>query len=331
MMTEETVQRAPSFYIGDVEIKGRVILAPMAGITSFSYRKFMKPFGASLVYTEMISDCGLLYGNSGTKELLYGDGSERPISLQLFGGSKETLTKAVELLQKSKIHYDILDLNLACPVYKVIKNNGGSSRLKDQSKLFEMVSTVVKASEKPVSCKIRLGRDDINVEETVKALENAGCSFIAIHARTREQFYTGKPNFEALKNIRDIIKIPFCVSGDIYTVKDAIDAIERTRCDAIMVARGGIGNPKLLTNINLALGGKGFNEEKNATEQTSFLLNFVDKLAEEYPECKAISLLRGIAPKFFINVKDTKDVRVALSRDMNSYEDLRKIVSDFKG
>ena len=162
-----------SFNIGSIEIKSKVILAPMAGITSFSYRKLMNKFGCGLTYSEMISDCGLIYKNPSTYCLLKTDGSDRPLAIQLFGGSKETLLKGLNELENLGIEYDILDLNLACPVPKVVKNNGGSSWLKDQEKLYEMVSEICKRSKKPVSCKIRLGWNDINVIETCKTLEKA--------------------------------------------------------------------------------------------------------------------------------------------------------------
>jgi tRNA-dihydrouridine synthase len=157
----------------------KVVLAPMAGITSFSYRKLMQKFGIALSYTEMISDCGLIYDNKETKELLLTDGEEGPLAIQLFGGSKETLVKGIEILESMNIKYDILDLNLACPVYKVTKNNGGSSWLKDLTLLEEMIKEVVKVSSKPVSCKIRLGWDDskINVEEVCKILQDNGLPF----------------------------------------------------------------------------------------------------------------------------------------------------------
>lgn len=318
------------FKIGNLEINGKVILAPMAGYSSFSYRKFMKQFGPALEYTEMISDCGLLYDNQKTISYLRTDGSDRPLALQLFGGKTEDLLNAIDVLEKLGVQYDVLDLNLACPVPKVIRNNGGSSWLKDQHALYEMVSSVVKKSKKPVSCKIRLGFSEVNVNETVRTLEKAGCSFIAIHARTKAQGYTGKPNFDALKDIYKIIKIPFCISGDIYTVNDAINALNCTHADGVMVARGGVGNPKLIENINLALEGKQYNEICDFDEQTKYLIEYMDLLIDEYGEIKTISLLRGIAPKFYINVEGTKALRVALSQTIKSRNDILDLIDKFK-
>lgn len=318
-----------SFKIGDVEIKGKVILAPMAGITSFSYRKFMKQFNPTLTYTEMISDCGLIYENQRTLNYLKTDGSDRPLAVQLFGGNKEELVKAIDIIENARYEYDILDLNLACPVNKVIRNNGGSSWLKDQGKLYEMVKAVVEKSKKPVSCKIRLGFDSINVEETVQTLEKAGASFIAIHARTRSQAYSGKADYEKLKNIRDLIKIPFCISGDIFTVNDALNALKITRADAVMVARGGVGNPELITNINLALEGKLYDENLDYQKQYKYLKEYVGYLVEEYGETRAVSLLRGIAPKFFIKLPNSKQLRIELASTIKKEQDIYDICDKY--
>ena len=319
-----------SFFIGNIKITKRVILAPMAGITSFSYRKFMNKFGVGLTYSEMISDCGLIYGNEGTLELLKSDGSDRPLAIQLFGGSKETILKGLEILNSKDISYDILDLNLACPVPKVVKNNGGSSWLKDQSKLFEMVSAVCQKSIKPVSCKIRLGYNDVNVYETCKTLEKAGCKFIAIHCRTKKQLYSGLPVFSAIKDLKKIISIPFCVSGNIYTVNDALEALKITNADAVMVARGGIGNPNLIKNINKALNNEPYNENKNLNEQLDYLTEFSLSLINEFGEIKAIRMLRGIATKFLDGIPDMKKYKNKICQETKTKQDLLDIIEEIR-
>ncbi|MFA6667624.1 MAG: tRNA-dihydrouridine synthase family protein [Bacilli bacterium] len=318
-----------SFKIGDVEIKGKVILAPMAGITSFSYRKFMMQFHPALVYTEMVSDCGLIYDNQKTLNYLKTDGTDKPLAVQLFGGKTEELVKATKIVENECSTYEILDLNLGCPVNKVIKNNGGSSWLKDQDELFKMVSEVVKNSKRPVSCKIRLGFNTVNVEETVKTLEKAGCKFIAVHARTRAQGYTGKADYSKLKNIRDLITIPFCVGGDIYSVADAQHALEETRADAVMVARGAVGNPELISNINLALEGKPYNESVSFLNQYKYLKDYTKLLVNEYGEERAISLMRGIAPKFFLKVRNSKALRVELASTIIRESDIYRICDKY--
>lgn len=317
------------FYIKNIEIENQVILAPMAGITSFSYRKLMKKMGASLTYTEMISDCGINYDNKKTFDLLQSNGEDRPLALQLFGGKTTSLVEAVKNIEKSGFKYDILDLNLACPVPKVTKNNGGSSRLLDQDALFSMVKEVIKASSKPVSAKIRLGFNNINVEETVKTLSNAGINFLAIHARTKKDGYTGKANYEALKNIKKITNVPFCVSGDIYTPEDAVEAIKITSCDAIMVARGGIGNPQLITNIDLALKGESKRLLLNPLKQLQYLKEYSFDLKNELGEKRACSILKGIAPKFFLKFPNLKELRCGIINNLDSIEDMMNFIDSF--
>lgn len=320
-----------SFFIGDIEIKSKVILAPMAGITSFSYRKLMNKFGCGLTYTEMISDCGLIYKNNSTYELLKSDGSDRPLAIQLFGGNKDTLLKAIDELEKLDFQYDILDLNLACPVPKVVKNNGGSSWLKDQQKLYEMVSEICKKSKKPVSCKIRLGWDSVNVIETCKTLENAGVKFIAIHARTRKQLYTGLPHYEELKNLKEVIHIPFCISGNIFTVEDGINALNITNADAVMVARGGIGNPQLISDLNESLkGNKIIKTNKDVAKQMDYLKEYSSDLIKELGEVKALRILRGIAPKFLDNIPNSKEYKKELTMSISSKEELNNLIEKIK-
>lgn len=310
--------------IKNIKLKGKVILAPMAGITSFSYRKFMNKFNPAITYTEMISDCGLIYGNKKTFEMLKTDGSDRPLGVQLFGGKKETLLKAIEILENTGINYDVLDINLACPVNKVVKSNGGSTWLKDQDALLDLMTAIVKKSSKPVSAKIRLGYNEINVNETVQTLEKAGVSFIMIHARTRKDLYHGKPRFEELSKVRDLIKISFGVSGDIYTPADAVNALKITRADAILVARGGVGNPLLITNINHLLNNESL-EETTFEKQVNYFNEYKSLLVLEKGEAIATSILKGIAPKFFLMFKDKyKELRKSLvfATNLNEFDEI---------
>lgn len=311
----------------------KVVLAPMAGITSFSYRKLMGEQEVALSYTEMISDCGLIYGNKETFDLLKTDGKEGLLALQLFGGSKETLVKAINILQDNNYQYDILDLNLACPVYKVTRNNGGSSWLKDLNKLQDMIKEVIKVSKKPISCKIRLGWDDnhINVYETVKILKNCGVSLIAIHARTTKQGYTGKADYEFLKDIHKDIDIPLIISGDIFSVEDAFKALEITKCDAIMIARGGVGNPLLIKEINESIKeNKIIKIERDFNSQKNFLIKYMNDLINEKGEIRAIKLLRGIAPKFFSHFPFSKEIRKEISLSINTKQDLINILNKYE-
>ena len=317
-----------SFKIKDINIEGKVILAPMAGVTSFSYRKFMRKFFNGLTYTEMISDCGLNYHNERTFDMCYQDGKDHPLALQLFGGNKETLLKAIDEIE-SRFDYDILDLNLACPVLKVIKSNGGSSWLKDIDSLKDMVSAIVKKSKKPVSCKIRLGFNEINVYEIAKALEESGVSFLCIHCRTKKELYSGTPHYEVIKDLKNVISIPFAVSGNIFTLEDAIKAYEITGCDAIAVARGGEGHPLLIKNINNCFEGKKEFFEENKIDQVKYLKEYATYLKEEIGDSRATSVLKGIAPKFLTNFNDSKSYRSEITLTIKCVDDLFTILDRY--
>ncbi len=316
------------FKIKNINIEGKVILAPMAGVTSFSYRKFSRKFFNGLTYTEMISDCGLNYHNERTFDMCYQDGKDHPLALQLFGGSKETLLQAIDEIE-ARFDYDILDLNLACPVPKVTKSNGGSSWLKDVDLLKDMVSSVVKKSKKPVSCKIRLGYNEINVYEVAKALEEAGVSFLCIHCRTKKELYSGLPHYDAIKDLKNIISIPFAVSGNIFTLEDAIKAYEITKCDAIAVARGGEGHPLLIQNINNYFEGKNEFIEETKEKQVEYLKEYASMLKDEIGDSRACSVLKGIAPKFLTNFNDSKPYRSEITLKIKCINDLFDILDRY--
>ena len=320
------------FKIGNVEINGKVVLAPMAGVTSLAYRNFMKEFGVALTVTEMVSDCGLIYDNKKTIEYIKTTEFERPIAIQLFGSSAETICKAVDVVLKINPNIDMFDINLGCPAPKVVKTGAGSALLRDPKKLEEMFKVICKHSPIPVTAKIRLGwnEESINFKENIKALENAGISAIALHARTTRAGYAGKPRWDLVKNLRDEMNVPLIVSGDMYDVKDAQKALEITHADAIMVARGGVGNPKLIERLNSYFDGKGDMPYPTKLESKGYLLKFADMLIEEKGEYAAMMVLRGIAPKFFLGYPDSKKLRSKLASALTTKESLLKILNDIQ-
>ena len=320
--------------IKDIEIKSRVVLAPMAGITSIAYREFCKPFGVGLSYTEMVSDCGLVFGNERTFDYVNSSKVDRPLGIQLFGNDYKTMVEAIKIIEE-KADYDILDINLGCPVKKVAGAGSGSSWLKPErlEDLRIYIREIVKASKKLVTAKIRLGWDDksINVNEVVDLLIKEGVSAIGIHARTAKQLYSGKPNFEAIRDLGRKISVPLMVSGDIYTLEDAINAIEITGASAVMVARGGVGNPNLIKQIDhyYKTGEKLSSSPLN--EKIEQMKTYVDMLIEEKGEERAMMIARGILPKFLIGYPNTKKVRVALSTQIKTKNDFLKIIKDIEG
>lgn len=319
------------YKIGNVEIGGKVVLAPMAGITSYAYRVFMAPFGVSLTVTEMISDCGIIYNNEETLNYLPQKGDPRPIALQLFGGESETLVKAIQKIEAMpNVAYDILDLNLGCPVPKVTKNNGGSAWLKDEERLLDMLTAVVKASTKPVSVKIRIGWDDssINFKQLMPKIEKTGVKMIAVHLRTTKQLYGGKARYDLGENLKELINVPLVISGDIFTLDDAINAMEITKADGVMVARGSMGNPHLINQIDHYYRTGEKLPPATLQDQIEYLREFARLLVLEKGEKTAISNLRGIASHFLSGFAHTKQYRIKISQTMTTLDDLNKILDE---
>ena len=318
------------FKIGNIEIKNKVLLAPMAGITSFGYRKFMSQFGPGLVVTEMISDMGLIYGNKETKSYLEFERLNIATGVQLFGNSAENIAKSALICEKLNPNIDYFDINMACPVNKVTKTGAGSYLLKNPKLCGEIVKAVKEATHKPVTAKIRLGVDSkhINFLEVIKELEKAGVDMIAIHPRTTKEMYSGLPHWELLKDLRSKMSVPLVVSGNIYTVEDAVKALEIAGADAVMVARGGVGNPRLITNINNYFEGKDI-ELPSLKEQIAYCLELAQFLIDEKGEETAMRVYRGIATRFLDGFPNSKPVKCRLSQELNTFDDLKRIFDEY--
>lgn len=236
-----------SWKIGDVEIPNRVVVAPMAGITNAAFRVTVKEFGAGLVVCEMISDQGIHFRNKKTLEMLYIDEREHPLSLQIFGGNKESLVEAAQFVQENT-EADIIDINMGCPVNKIIKAEAGAKWLLDPDKVYEMVRAVSSAVDIPVTVKMRIGWDDQHVfaVQNAQAAESAGASAIAMHGRTRVQMYEGVANWDVLKEVKQNISIPFMGNGDVKTPEDAKRMLEEVGADGVMIGRAALGNPWMI-------------------------------------------------------------------------------------
>lgn len=320
-----------SFKIANIEIDGHVVLGPMAGYTTKAYRKFMKGFGVGLSYSEMISDCGISYANKRTLEYLATDRDEKPVGLQLFGFDIGNSRKAIQIMDENA-DFEILDLNFGCPVNKVTKTGAGSSWMRVPEKMEEYVREVVRISKHPVTAKIRLGWDEksINFKEVVERLENAGVSAITIHCRTRAQLYSGKADYHALEGLRETMRVPLIVSGDIFTPEDAKTAIEITKADGVMVARGGVGNPFLVTQINHYLDTGELLPSPSVLQQVEYAETFSNMLIDQFGEKIAVSQLRGILPKFFSGFSGYKKLRIAIATTLNTKEDVDKILNSVR-
>ncbi len=317
--------------IGDIELKGRVVLGPMAGVTTLPYREFMKPFGVALSYSEMISDCGLYYSNKKTLTYFRTSKKDRPVGLQLFGFDFHNTERAIEILEEYA-DYDVLDLNFGCPVPKVTKTGAGSAWMKRPQEMYEYTRAVVAKSHKPVTAKMRLGWDQehINVVELAHLLEQAGVKMITIHARTSTQGYAGTPDFSKIQDLGNDLSIPLCVSGDIYTPEDALQAMKQTGAKLVMVARGGLGNPELITNINRVLNGENPLPSPSVSQDADYALTFAKMLCDYLGERDGAMMLRGLLPHFFSGFPGYKKIRAEISMNIRSYDDIQRILNGIR-
>ena len=317
--------------LGNIEIKGKVVLAPMAGFTSTGFRKYMKPFGVSLAYSEMISDMGLIYGNKETLAYLNSDESERPLGIQLFGSDPKNMAEAAKIVEKCTNKFDFFDINAGCPVNKVTKSGAGSSLLKNPEVLVDIVKAIKEVTTKPVTVKIRLGWDNkhMNFMEVTKLLEDAGVDAIAIHARTTKELYSGTPHYDLLNDLQSKMKVPLIVSGNIYTLEDAINALNITGATAVMVARGIVGNPTLIKQINTYYETEERIESATLDEQKKYCLELARYLIDEKGEERAMKIFRSMAPKFFIGFPDSKVLRSRLAQDMSTYQFLEETLNSY--
>jgi len=229
--------------IGNVKLEGNIFLGPMAGVTDLPFRLLCREKGAALVYTEMVSAKGVKYNNKNTESMMQIDERERPVALQLFGSDPDIIAETARRIEGR--NFDILDINMGCPVPKVVNCGEGSALMKNPELIGKIVKRVSEGYSKPVTVKIRKGFNDdcINAVEVAKVAEDNGAAAIAVHARTREQFYSGKADWEIIRAVKEAVSIPVIGSGDVFSPHDAKKMLEQTGCDAVMIARGSRGNP----------------------------------------------------------------------------------------
>lgn len=313
--------------IGSVEIKEPVITAPLAGISNPVFRKIAREFGAGLTCNEMVSDKALYYDSKKTMGMVQNEQTDHPVSFQLFGHDEETLVLAAQFLDQ-KTECDIIDFNMGCPVQKVIKAKAGSYLMKDIPYAKRIVSSIVKAVNKPVTVKMRIGYDQehINCVEMAQAMEEAGVSAICVHGRTRSQMYEGKADWSWIKKVKEAVSIPVIGNGDVRSVEDFYRMQEETGCDAIMLGRGIIGNPFLIRDIVDSL--HGIERSTSIKERMQVCLQHANGLCALKGEKIGMQEMRGIASWYFKGLPHSHAFKDRLSR-MNTYDELERIIAEF--
>lgn len=314
--------------IGNVEIKNRVVLAPMAGICNSSFRRIVKEMGAGLIYAEMVSDKAIFYNNQKTIDMLQMEEEERPIVQQIFGSDKESFVTAAKYIYEN-MHPDIIDINMGCPVPKVaVRAQAGSALLKSPEKVKEIVLAVVQSVPIPVTVKIRSGWDhnSINAVEIAKICEEAGASAICVHPRTRSQGYSGKADWSIIKAVKENVTIPVIGNGDIVDVYSAKKMFEETGCDAIMIGRATLGNPWLIKDIINYLENGILPKEVTPLEKIDMCLKHLNYLQEIKDEKVAVLEIRNHIAWYLKGLKGAAEIKnkTYQTRQINDIIDILK-------
>ena len=319
------------FKIGNIEIQNPIVLAPMAGICNSAYRRIIKEMGCGLIYAEMVSDKAITYGSKKTIDMLYMTDMERPIAQQIFGSDKDSFVTAAKYIYDN-MHPDIIDINMGCPVPKVaLRAQAGSALLKDPIKVFDIVSSVVKAVPVPVTVKIRSGWDQnhINAVEIAKVVEQAGAKAIAVHGRTRSQGYSGKADWNIIKQVKKADTIPVIGNGDVRSCYDAKKMLDETGCDAVMIGRGVLGNPWLIKEcIDYIENGK-IPKKVSIDEKYDMILYHIHLLEQQKNEKVANLEMRTHIAYYLKGVPGASELKQKVFQTKNLTE-LKNLIKEYK-
>lgn len=317
-----------AYKIKDILINSKVVLAPMAGVTNIAYRKMCKKYGAGMVTTEMISDKGIFYNDKKTKDLAKIDENEHPVAIQIFGGEIDTLINAAKWVER-ETDADIIDINMGCPVPKVLKSDAGSKYMQDVDRIYNTVKSIVENVNIPVTVKIRIGwdHDSINILETSEAIIKAGASALAIHGRTKSDYYAGTVNYDLIRQVKERHPdFPIIVNGDINSPEKAKEILEFTKCDAVMIGRASYGNPYIFKRISHYLETGELLPDLSFAERLDILKEYATDLCNYKGEFIAMKELRGQASWFIKGCKNGAKLRDEISK-IQTMNDLNLIVS----
>ena len=319
-----------SFQIGTIKIENNLVLGPMAGVTDLPFRLLCKEQGAGLIYTEMVSAKGIFYDNKNTESLLEVNEAERPVALQLFGEDPYIMSEMAKRIEDR--NFDILDINMGCPVPKVVNNGEGSALMKNPKRIGEIVSAITKAIQKPVTVKIRKGftEADQNAVEVAKVIEASGGAAVAIHGRTREQYYSGTADWDIIRQVKEAVKIPVIGNGDVETPQDVERIIKETGCDAVMIARGVRGNPWLFRQINEYLTNHRLIERPTLEEVSAMILRHAQMAIQFKGEYTAIHEMRKHVAWYTHGYPGSAKLRNRVN-EIETYDDLVKLMAEYLG
>lgn len=314
--------------IGQIKIENPILVAPMAGVTDYPYRKILRDMGAELLYTEMVSAKGLVYGNQRTEELIKID-NKGYNGVQIFGADPDIMAEAAFIVERD-FEADLIDINLGCPAPKIVKNNYGSALMNHPDLTSKIVKNITNSINLPVTVKMRKGWDqnNINAVEIAKICEESGAKAVAIHGRTREEFYTEKADLTIIKEVKEAVSIPVIGNGDIFSVEDAERMFDKTNCDGVMLARSIQGNPWLLKKCKTKFQHSFKIDDPNFTDKIKLALRHLKIAVNYYGEKRAIPLMRKHISWYLKGLPHSTKVKDEINR-VKSEKEVKKRLKEY--